>query len=60
LQKLANEHGIAIVIIHHLRKADADDAFDTVNATLGLTAVVDSGSLPRRSSPRHRRRPHRR
>jgi hypothetical protein len=42
LQKLANEHGIAVVIVHHLRKADADDAFDTVNATLGLTAVVDT------------------
>src|SRR5262249_6423630 len=42
LQKLANEHGIAIVIICHLRKADADDPFDTVNATLGLNAIVDS------------------
>jgi len=42
LQKLANERGIAIVIVHHLRKADAEDAFDTVNATLGLTAVVDT------------------
>jgi hypothetical protein len=42
LQKLANEHGIAIVIVHHLRKADADDPFDTVNATLGLNAVVDT------------------
>ena len=42
LQALANEYGVAIVIIHHLRKADADDVFDTVNATLGLTGVVDS------------------
>src|SRR5262249_3599459 len=42
LQKLANEHGIAIVIICHLRKADSDDPFDTVNATLGLNAIVDS------------------
>ena len=42
LQKLANERGIAIVIVYHLRKADADDAYDTINATLGLTGVVDS------------------
>jgi hypothetical protein len=42
LQKLANERGIAIVIVHHLRKAEADDAYDTVNATLGLNAVVDA------------------
>jgi len=42
LQKLANERGIAIVIVHHLRKAESDDAYDTVNATLGLNAVVDA------------------
>jgi hypothetical protein len=42
LQKLANERGVAIVIVYHLRKAEADDAYDTVNATLGLTGVVDS------------------
>jgi hypothetical protein len=42
LHKLANERGLAIVIVHHQRKADADDAFDTVNATLGLTGVVDT------------------
>src|SRR5262249_14895623 len=42
LQKLANEYGIAIVITVHLRKADADDPFDTVNATLGLNAIVDT------------------
>lgn len=29
LRKLANETGVAIVLVHHLRKADADDAFDT-------------------------------
>jgi hypothetical protein len=50
LQKLANESGIAIVIIHHLRKADADDPFDTVNATLGLTAVVDSVVILKREA----------
>jgi predicted ATP-dependent serine protease len=42
LQALANEYCIAIVIVHHLRKADADDVFDTVSGTLGLTGVVDS------------------
>jgi len=28
LRKLANETGVAIVVVHHLRKADSDDAFD--------------------------------
>jgi AAA domain/Primase C terminal 2 (PriCT-2) len=28
LRDLAAEHGIAIILVHHLRKADADDPFD--------------------------------
>jgi hypothetical protein len=42
LRKLANEFGVAIVLVHHLRKADSDDAFDTVSGTLGLTGAPDS------------------
>ena len=42
LRGLAAEYGVAIVLVHHLRKAEADDPFDTVNATLELTAAVDS------------------
>jgi predicted transcriptional regulator len=42
LRTLANERGIAVVVVHHLRKADADDAFDTISATLGLTGAPDS------------------
>jgi DNA-binding transcriptional ArsR family regulator len=42
LRKLATEFGLAIVVIHHLRKADSDDAFDTVSGTLGLTGAPDS------------------
>jgi hypothetical protein len=42
LQKLATEFGIAIVVLHHDRKADAEDAFDTVSGTLGLTGAADT------------------
>jgi RecA-family ATPase len=42
LRDLANKKGIAIVLVHHLRKADADDAFDTVSGTLGLTGAPDT------------------
>jgi AAA domain-containing protein len=42
LRSLANEFGVAIIVVHHLRKADADDAFDTVSGTLGLTGAPDS------------------
>jgi hypothetical protein len=42
LHGLANERGIAIVIIHHVRKADADDPFDTVSGSTGLTGAADA------------------
>jgi hypothetical protein len=42
LRRLANQHNVAIVIVHHLRKAEADDAFDTISGTLGLTGAPDT------------------
>jgi RecA-family ATPase len=48
LRKLAHEFGIAIVVVHHVRKLDADDAFDTVSGTLGLTGCPDSVLILRR------------
>ncbi|AUX77995.1 bifunctional DNA primase/polymerase [Sinorhizobium fredii] len=43
LQSLAAEIGVAIVVVHHLRKSEADDdPLDTVSGTLGLTAAADS------------------
>jgi RecA-family ATPase len=42
LRDLAHEHGIAVVVVHHVRKMEADDAFDTISGTLGLTGCPDS------------------
>jgi hypothetical protein len=42
LRDLAHAHGLAVVLVHHLRKADADDAFDTISGTLGLTGAPDT------------------
>lgn len=42
LQKLAGELGIAVVLVHHLRKMVSDDPLDMVTGTTGLTASVDS------------------
>jgi DNA-binding transcriptional ArsR family regulator len=42
LRALANEYGVAIVLVHHLRKADADDPLDTISGTLGLTGAPDT------------------
>ncbi|MEL6642745.1 MAG: AAA family ATPase [Pseudomonadota bacterium] len=42
LHRLANKAAISIVVIHHVRKADAEDAFDTVSGSTGLTGAADT------------------
>jgi len=42
LQEIALDYGLAIVVLHHDRKSEADDAFDTVSGTLGLTGAADT------------------
>jgi AAA domain/MarR family len=42
LHALANERCVAIVVVHHTRKAIADDWLDSVSGTTGLTGVADN------------------
>ncbi len=41
IKDLADKHAISILLIHHSRKAKADDIFDEVSGTLGLTGAAD-------------------
>jgi len=41
--------GLSILVAHHDRKMDADDPFDTVSGTLGLTGGVDAIAMFKRS-----------
>ena len=50
LRALAHQYGVAIVLVHHLRKAEADDAFDTISGTLGLTGAPDTVMVIRRDT----------
>jgi len=47
---LANERGIAILVLHHVRKMEADDPIDTVSGTLGLAGCADTVLVLNRSS----------
>jgi hypothetical protein len=40
--QIVNSFPVSIVFIHHDRKAEAEDPFDTVSGTLGLTAPLDT------------------
>jgi AAA domain-containing protein/IclR-like helix-turn-helix domain-containing protein len=42
LHRLANKIGIAILVLHHTRKMEADDPIDTVSGTLGLPGCADT------------------
>jgi len=42
LQALTIKHGVALVLVHHVRKALAEDFLDTVSGSTGLTGVADA------------------
>lgn len=50
LKAVCDELGIAVVLVHHVRKMDADDPLDTVSGTTGLTGAVDSTLVLSRNS----------
>jgi hypothetical protein len=50
LQKLASKYNIAIIIVHHDRKSEADDPFDTVSGSLGLTGAADTILIMKRQA----------
>jgi AAA domain len=42
LTRLASELGIAILVVHHVRKMAADDLMETVSGSFGTTGAVDT------------------
>jgi len=50
LHRLANDRGIAVVVLHHTRKMDAEDPVDQVSGTLGLAGCADTVIVLNRTS----------
>jgi RecA-family ATPase len=48
LQKLASKYSVTIIVVHHDRKSGADDVFDTVSGSLGLTGAADTIAVMKR------------
>ena len=42
LKRLADAHGIAILLIHHLRKEKADDVFNRISGTTAISGAADA------------------
>lgn len=53
LKRLADDHGITVLAVHHLRKAESTrDPLDEVSGSTGLTGAADTILLLRRSRGR--------
>src|SRR5262249_10678457 len=50
LQKRTRKYNITIIVVHHDRKSGADDVFDTVSGTLGLTGAADTIAILKRQA----------
>ncbi len=49
LKEYADSRGIAILLVHHTRKADAESEFDRISGTSGITGVTDTMMVLSRS-----------
>lgn len=47
-KRLADLYGVAFVVVHHTRKATADDPLDMVSGTQGLSGAADSTCILRK------------
>ncbi len=52
-QKIASQKNISVLVVHHTRKGDADDPFDTVSGTLGITGAADAILVMQREKAGH-------
>jgi hypothetical protein len=42
LAEFGRATGISIIVVHHVRKQSAEDVFDTISGTMGLSAAADT------------------
>ncbi len=42
LKKFADNHKLALLLVHHLRKAKSDDPFEMISGTTSITGAVDT------------------
>lgn len=52
LKALADKHGVAVLVVHHLRKGVSEDPLEQVSGTTGLTGAADSIWVLRRDRGR--------
>jgi hypothetical protein len=48
LGPIAADHGVAILLVHHLRETESDDPLDMIHGSAGLTGGVDGALVLKR------------
>src|SRR5205823_1014354 len=49
LHEVAHRYEVAIVVVHHTRKSEAEDVFDEISGSTGVMAAVDAALIIHRS-----------
>jgi hypothetical protein len=49
LKQIADRYGVAVLVVHHTRKASSEDFLDTVSGTQGLAGAADAVIVLQRS-----------
>jgi hypothetical protein len=52
VKSIADGHGIGVIVVHHLRKAEAKDIMDMVSGSTGLTGAADTVAVLTRDRSR--------
>lgn len=50
VKTVADKHNVPILFVHHVRKGEAEEIFDTVSGSFGLTGAVDTIMVLERKS----------
>jgi hypothetical protein len=48
LKQIADDYSVAVVVVHHLRKATSDDPLDLISGSTGITGAADTILILRR------------
>jgi hypothetical protein len=48
LTSIADQHNVAVLIVHHVRKGDTDDPFEQISGTYGLQGAADTSIVLRK------------
>jgi hypothetical protein len=51
-KRVADRHGVALVVVHHSRKASAEDPLDLISGTQGLAGAADTALILTREKGR--------